>query len=116
MENELDLELWGATEADEQISPAPEMRRIGERLFVRTAEMPRGKAARLPLRIKPDLMKRLLPLNAVDQVEKVIDELADDRTKAVWSGLDFVDRLRVAKRYHDEVVELFGMVTGESVR
>ena len=74
-----DLALWGATEADELIGALPQVRRIGEKLFVRVPGAEPGTAVRLPLRLSVDLMRRAIEAgDGVDQTGYVIDEVGDE--------------------------------------
>lgn len=116
-DNNIDLELWGATEDDALVAPPPEMARIGERLFVRWPDMPRGRAARLPLRLRPDFLARSIATgDGLAQLGLVVAELCDDTARDLWDGLDNLDRHRVAKRYFHEVNELLRLAPGESSR
>ncbi len=113
-----DLALWGATDDDAALLPAPDMRRIGERLFVRPRDLEPGKALRLPLRVPQAVTRRAMDEGAggEGQVSIVIDALADDFTREQWAELDSIDQARVARRYFTEVRDLLGMDPGESSR
>jgi len=112
-----DLALWGATEADELLGELPQVRRIGEKLFVRVPGAEPGTAVRLPLRLSVDLMRRAIEAgDGVDQTGYVIDEVGDEAARDMWAGLDHIARVAVAARYFRETNELAGLAAGESSR
>ena len=111
-----DLALWGATDDDDRVV-LPDMRRIGDRLYVRPQGTEYGKAARLPLRVSVDFMRRALDAgDGMAQLDLVVAELGDDGTRQAWAGLDHLDRVAVAGRYFAEQQTLIGMAAGESSR
>lgn len=113
-----DLAYWGATDEDAAALPPPEMRRIGERLFVRPRGFEgNGAPLRLPLRLTPDFLRRAIAAgDGVQQVQLVVDELAEDASREAWAALDQLDRTAVAARYFSELAGLLGMAAGESSR
>ena len=113
-----DLAYWGAEDVDDVTLPPPEMRRIGEQLFVRPRGFEgNGAALRLPLRLSPDFMKRAAAEgDGVAQVSLVVDELTNEAAREAWLGLDLLDRTAVASRYFTELQTLLGMAVGESSR
>lgn len=116
-ENLDDLALWGATGDDDQVTPPPDMRRIGERLYVRPKGTPYCNAARLPLRLPVAFMRRCIEAcDGLEQLDLVAAEMCDDLTRGMWEGLDSFDRVAVADRYFKEQQTLIGMAAGESSR
>lgn len=113
-----DLAYWGATEDDDATLPPPEVRRIGERLFVRPRGWEKvGAPIRLPLRVSHDFLRRAMGEGGgVAQLALVVDELTDEPTREAWLDLDPVDRATVAIRYFAAMQELSGMAAGESSR
>ncbi len=113
-----DLAYWGATDEDAAVLPPPEMRRIGERLFVRPRGFEgNGAPLRLPLRLHPDFMRRAVAEgNAAAQLALIVDELTDETARTAWLALDMIDREAVIARYFFEVNALLGMAAGESSR
>lgn len=114
-----DLALWGATDDDEALMPPPDMRRIGERLFVRPRGMEPNKAMRLPLRVSPDVMRKMTEASpdGVVQVGVLLIEVGDEFTQSAWEALDLIDQSAVARRFFEAERELLAGVTpGESSR
>lgn len=113
-----DLAYWGATDADDTTLPPPEMRRIGERLFVRPRGFTgTGAPLRLPLRLRPEFMRRAAAEGGgVEQMALVVDELTDEAMRQAWLDLDHIDRVAVSARFMAEMKALLGMAAGESSR